>query len=89
MNLKLKIFQVSVRNRVRHKGLDPFNPGKPLRGKQGNWFYETVMIVASSESKAKEYIKKHIQSRRVLRKRLNQQNSFVREIQITEIEEKA
>ena len=66
MTIEIKVFRASARNRVLHKAGGSRKWQRRLRGKQGNWYDETLIVVASDESEADDLVKEHIASRQVL-----------------------
>ena len=87
MNNKVRLYQASTRNRVFHKVEGSAKRRRFLRGKQGNWFDETSIVVASDETEARELVQKNIASRKVIGKPSYRQDGLDREIQIKKIEE--
>ena len=89
MKNNIKIYQVSVRNRVLHKVIAPFRMMRKLRGQQGKWYDEILIVIASDEIEASELVKTGITKRKVLGIPVRKQDNFEREVKIKKIEEVA
>jgi hypothetical protein len=82
MTIEIKVFRASARNRVMHKAGGSRKWQRRLRGKQGNWHDETLIVVASDEMEARELVQEGIASRQVLGIPKHKLGNFEREIKI-------
>ena len=87
MNNKIRLYQASVQSRVFHKVEGPMKRRRYLRGRQGNWYHERRIVIASDEGDAEERLRKDIASRRVIGKPKHKLDGLDREVEILKIEE--
>ena len=84
---KVSLYQVSVRNRVIHKYSRRKGKVKPMRGRQGNWYPETLLVMAHNKLEAEHKVHEEIAPRVVIGIYKYKRPKFTRQIQILKIEE--
>lgn len=77
-----KFFEITTKNRV----VDKISQ-KPIRGRQGRWYYENFFILAADEFRAKQFLKDKISKRLVIGVRREKRRGLSRQIEIGGIKE--
>jgi len=77
----MHLFEIEVKNRVVKKGLNLFR----IKGKQGNWYTETLCYLADSREETEKFATDEIMNRRILGITKYREREWRREIKIIKI----
>jgi hypothetical protein len=77
-----KFFEIATKNRVVEKVSQ-----RPIRGRQGRWYYEDFYILAEDEFRARQLLENKIQNRLVIGVRREKRRGLRRQVEICEMRE--